>query len=125
MFYERVSQMTENEQFELVGRKRAQYRESKKELAALKAQAAEWAKQAETLAQGLNFPDMIRWWDGSPIINRRPQHIVIMPATFSNLTETKVKQLCDDVKRLRAVLASLRQELTAIDEDPEPPEVII
>jgi hypothetical protein len=111
--------MTQGEQFELVGRKRAEYRERKKELATLRAKATELANAAETVAQGLKFPDMIRWWDGTPFINRRPQHIVLTSAMFDNLTEKHVRQMADDMKRLNAVIASLRQELTALDEDPE------
>jgi septal ring factor EnvC (AmiA/AmiB activator) len=115
--------MTQGEQFELVGRKRAEYRERKKELATLRAKAAELANTAETVAQGLKFPDVIRWWDGTPFINRRPQHIVLTSAMFDGLTEKNVRQIADDIKRLNVVIASLRQELTALDEDPEPGEV--
>lgn len=111
--------MTENEQFELVGRKRAQYRDGKKELGALKAKAGEWAKLADTIAQGLSNPEAIRWWEGTPTIGRRPEHIILTPMMFALLTEENVKQLCDDIKRVEAVLSSVRQELTVMDEDPE------
>jgi hypothetical protein len=111
--------MTENEQFELVGRKRAQYREGKKELAALKARAGEWSELAATITNGLRQPEMIRWWDGTPSIGRRQEHYILTPKMFELLTENNIKQLCNDVKRVEAVLASLRQELTAMDEDPE------
>ena len=111
--------MTESEQFELVGRKRAQYRESKKELAALKARATEWADMAGTIGLGLRQPEMICWWDGTPAMVRRQEHIVLTPKMFQLLTENNIRQLCNDVKRLEAVLASLRQELTSMDEDPE------
>jgi len=121
--YERVSHMTESEQFELVGRKRAQYRESKKELAALRARASEWSDLAETVSNGLRQPEMIRWWEGTPAIGRRPEHITFTPQIFELLTEKNIKQLCNDIKRLNTVLASLRQELTAMDEDPEPGEI--
>lgn len=117
--------MTDSEQFELVGRKRAQYRENKKELAALKARAGEWAELASTISTGLLRPELIRWWEGGPpAMGRRPDHVVLTPKMFEFLTEKNIKQLCDDMKRLTAVLASLRQELTAMDEDPEPGEVI-
>jgi hypothetical protein len=119
MYPERISHMTENEQFELVGRKRAQYREGKKELAALKAKAGEWAELAMTISAGLREPELIRWWDGTPVIGRRQEHIVLTPKMFELLTEGNVKQVCSDIKRVEAVLASLRQELTAMDEDPE------
>ncbi len=111
--------MTENEQFELVGRKRAQYRDGKKELGALKAKAGEWADLAATISAGLRQPEMIRWWDGTPAIGRRQEHVVLTPKMFEQLTENNIKQLCNDIKRVEAVLASLRQELTAMDEDPE------
>jgi len=111
--------MTEGEQFELIGRKRAQYREGKKELAALKAQAGEWADLAATISAGLRQPEMIRWWEGRPAVGRSPEHIVLTPKMFELLTEDKIKQLCSDVKRIEAVLASLRHELTSMDEDPE------
>ena len=111
--------MTENEQFELVGRKRAQYRDGKKELGALKARAGEWAELATTISEGLRQPEMIRWFDGTPVIGRRQEHIVLTPKMFGLLTESNIKQLCNDIKRVEAVLGSLRQELTAMDEDPE------
>lgn len=111
--------MTESEQFELVGRKRAQYRENKKELAALKARAMEWADMAGRIGLGLRQPEMIRWWDGTPAPVRSQEHIILTPKMFELLTENNIKQLCNDVKRLTTVLASLRQELTAMDEDPE------
>ena len=115
--------MTQSEQFELVGRKRAEYRERKKELATLRTKAADLASTAETVAQALKFPDIIRWWDGTPFINRRSQHIVLTSAMFDALTEKNVRQIAEDMKRLNAVIASLRQELTALDEDPESGEV--
>jgi hypothetical protein len=111
--------MTESEQFELVGRKRAQYREHKKELGAVRARAMEWAQLASTVSEGLLRPELIRWFDGTPAIGRRQEHVTLTPKMFELLTEQNIKQLCDDIKRLTAVLAALRQELTAMDEDPE------
>lgn len=111
--------MTESEQFELVGRKRAEYRDRKKELAALKAKAGEWADYAANISLGLRQPGLIRWWDGTPLMGRRQDHIVLTSKMFEALTENNIKQLCNDLKRLEAVLGSLRQELTAMDEDPE------
>src|SRR5580704_14848854 len=117
MYTERISNMTENEQFELVGRKRAQYREGKRELGALKAKATEWAELAATISVGLQRPEMIRWWEGTPAIGRRPEHIVFTPKMFELLTEGNIKQLCNEIKRVETILASVRQELTAMDED--------
>ena len=111
--------MTENEQFELVGRKRAQYRDGKKELGALKAKAGEWADHAATISSGLRQPELIRWWDGTPAIGRRQEHITFTSKMFELLSESGVRQLCADIRRVEAVLASLRQELTSMDEDPE------
>ena len=68
---------------------------------------------------GLRQPEMIRWWDGTPALARSQEHIILTPKMFELLTENNIKQLCNDVKRLTTVLASLRQELTAMDEDPE------
>src|SRR6266446_6079161 len=103
MYAERISHMTENEQFELVGRKRAQYREAKKELGALKARSGEWADLAGTISAGLRQPEMIRWWDGTPAIGRRSEHIVLTPKMFELLTQSNIKQLCGDIKRVEAV----------------------
>jgi hypothetical protein len=112
--------MTDSETHELVGRKREEYRLRKKERAALKAKAGELATLAATISRGLQNPELIRWWEGTPMVGQRREHVILTPAMFSELTEEKIKQLCADLKRLEAVLGALRQELTAIDEDPGP-----
>jgi len=112
--------MTDSETHELVGRKRAEYRERKKERAAVRARLGELSNSAETIKRGLEFPELIRWWDGTPMIGRHPSHIIFTTAMFGELTEANIKQLCGDLKRLDAVIASLRQELTALEgEDPD------
>ena len=110
--------MTDSETFELVGRKREEYRTRKKERAALMAKAGEMAKYAEAIRRGLTNPQFIRWFDGTPPIGLRQEHVVLTAAMFGELTEEKIKQLCADIKRVEAVLVALRQELTAMDEDP-------
>jgi hypothetical protein len=65
--------MPESEQFELVGRKRAQYRENKKQLEALRARATEWSDFAETIYNGLRRPELIRWFEGVPAMGRRAE----------------------------------------------------
>ena len=112
--------MTDSETHELVGRKRDEYRLRKKERAALKAKAGDLANYAEKISEGLHNPEMIRWWEGLPLIGQRQEHIVLTPQMFSELTVESIKQLCVDLKRLETVLGAMRQELTTLDEDPGP-----
>jgi hypothetical protein len=113
--------MTDREQHELVGRLREQYKQGKKEQAALKAKAREMAEYAEKIGLGLRAPEMIRWWDGIPMIGQRSEHVIFTSQIFEQLGEKHIKQLCADLKRVEASLASWRQELTALDGDPERP----
>jgi hypothetical protein len=119
MYYERISHMTDSETYEQIGRKRAEYRERKKELAQLKSKVGDLANHAATISRGLRNPELIRWWEGLPLAGQRQEHIVLTPAMFSELTVEKIKQFCAELKRLEVVLAALRQELMGIDEDPE------
>src|SRR5271166_3758515 len=118
MYIERISHMTDSETFEIVGRKREEYRARKKERAALMAKAGEMAKTAGAIHKGLTNPQLIRWFEGVPFMGLRQEHVVLNPAWFVELTEENVKQICGDIKRVEAVLVALRQELTALDEDP-------
>jgi len=111
--------MTDGEVFEQVGRKRAEYRDRKKELAQLRSKAGDLSKLAATVSLGLEKPEMIRWWEGTPMIGQNRQNIVFTPQMFAELTEPKIKQLCDDIKRVETLVNSLRSELTQLDEDPE------
>jgi hypothetical protein len=112
--------MTDGETFELIGRKRDEYFKRKQERAVVAAKAGELAGHANKLAHGLRNPEMIRWWDGTPLIGQRSEHIVLTSRMFEELTEAKVKQICDDLKRLDATIASLRQELKAMEgRDPD------
>jgi hypothetical protein len=119
MYYERISHMTDSEAFEQVGRKRAEYRQRKTELAQLKVKAGDLAKYAATISRGLEHPEMIRWWEGTPNPGLSRDHILFTPAMFAELTEQNVKRLCDDFKRVEAALGALRDELKSLDEDPE------
>lgn len=112
--------MTDSETHELIGRKREEYRKTKRERAAVQAKLGELAKFAETIQSGLLFPERIVWWEGVPTIGRNPNQVTFTTAMFGELTEANVKQLCGDLKRLNAVIESLRSELTALEgEDPE------
>jgi len=117
--YEGILCMTESEVFEQIGRKRSEYRERKKELALVRSKAADLAALAGNISLGLVSPERIRWFDGSPMIGRSAEHVIINPAKLSELSEANIKSICSEVKRLEAVILSLRTELTQIDEDPE------
>lgn len=79
--------MTNSEQFELIGRTRANYKERKNELATLKAKAAKLAELAATLARGLQNPELIRWWSGTPLVGQRREHVILTTAMFAELSE--------------------------------------
>jgi hypothetical protein len=122
--YARISHMTDSQVFEQIGRKRAEYRERKKELAQIRAKAADLGVIAGNISAAMSNPERIRWWDGTPAIGRTSQHIVLTSAMFTELSESTIKRICDDIKRLDAVIAALRIELTGLDEDPERGDVI-
>ena len=113
--------MTDREQHELVGRLREQYKQGKKEQAALRAKAREMAEYAEKIGRGLRAPEFIRWWDGTPMIGQRSEHVILTAQIFEQLGEKHIKELCADLKRVETCLASWRQELSVMDEDPERP----
>lgn len=111
--------MTDSEAYEQVGRKRAEYRQKKTEFAQLKTKAGDLSRHAAAISAGLEHPETICWYEGMPMMGRGPQHVILTSAMFAELSEQKVRQLCDDIKRTETAIASLRVELTNIDEDPE------
>jgi hypothetical protein len=119
MYFERISHMTDSETFEQVGRKRAEYRDRKKELAQLRSRAGDLSKLAATISAGLEHPELIRWWEGTPMVGKTQQHVVLSSQMFTELTEPKIKELCNDIKAVETRVNSLRTELTRLDEDPE------
>ena len=112
--------MTNNEQFELIGRTRASYKERKKELDGLKAKAAKLAELAVTLTDGLQNPELIRWWSGTPLMGKRPEHVIFTAAMFTELSEQNIKQLSETINRLSTTIAAIRKQLIDLEgEDPE------
>jgi hypothetical protein len=112
--------MTDSEQFELIGRTRANYKERKQELAALKAKAAKAAELAATLARGLQNPELIRWWSGTHLIGQRPEHVILTAAMFTELSEQNIKQLSETINRLSTTIGAIRKQLIDLEgEDPE------
>jgi hypothetical protein len=112
--------MTNGEQFELIGRTRANYKERKNELAALKAKAAKLAELAAKLAHGLQNPELIRWWSGTPLIGQRREHVIFTTAMFAELSEQNIKELSDGIAQLSKTIDAMRKQLTDLEgEDPE------
>lgn len=116
--------MSESEQYELIGRTRANYREAKKELAASQMKAGELAKIAATIKAGLERPELIRWWEGVPMMGRPPGPgpgpVVFTSAMFGQLTEKNVKELLDDLKKIEASISAMRTQLIQLEgEDPD------
>jgi len=112
--------MSENEQYELVGRTRANYKERKKELAALKVKASNLAESAQTLFHGLQNPELIRWWTGAPMIGQRGEHVVFTDMMFSELSQPNIKKLAEDIHRLKTTVDAIRKQLIDLEgEDPE------
>lgn len=112
--------MTNSEQFELIGRTRANYKERKNELAMLKAKAAKLAELAATLARGLQNPELIRWWSGTPLMGQRREHVILTTTMFTELSEQNIKQLSDGIAQSSKTVDALRKQLIDLEgEDPE------
>ena len=112
--------MTNSEQFELIGRTRTNYKDRKNELAALKVKAGKLAELAATLARGLQNPELIRWWTGTPLLGQRREHVIFTTAMFAELSEQNVKQLSDGIAQLSKTIDAMRKQLIDLEgEDPE------
>lgn len=113
--------MTDQDFDAIVGRSRREYREAKKQLAALKASAAELSQLADKITVALMNPSRIKFFDGLPTFpaTRGKEPIVLTDAMFEKLTAANIKQIAQDTKNLENRLDALRKQLAELDEDPE------
>ena len=109
--------MTEQEIHTIVGRTRDEYRNAKREYAALEATAAELAQLTSQLHQALSNPSRMIFWDGMPIMG---DWIRVTPMMFEKLSASNVKNLIENIQGVKKTRDTLRQRLIELEgEDPE------
>jgi hypothetical protein len=109
--------MTDQEIHAVIGKAREDYRNAKREYAALEATAAELANHAAHLHQALSNPSRMIFWEGTPIMG---DWIKVTPMLFDNLSAANVKKLIENIQRVKKTRDALRQRLIELEgEDPE------
>lgn len=109
--------MTEQEIHAIVGKAREDYRNAKREYAALETTAAELAQLAGQLHQGLSNPSRMIFWEGTPIMGN---WIRVTPMMFEKLSAVNIKKLIENIQRVKKTRDALRQRLIELEgEDPE------
>jgi hypothetical protein len=110
----------------IVGKAREDHRNAKRELAALKANAAELAALAAQLQHALENPSRIVFFDGTPIVGQG--WLTLTDALFQKLSAANVRKLAEDIKRVEKTKSALRQRLFELegeypdsDDDDRPP----
>ena len=110
--------MTDQEMHAIAGKAREDYRNAKKELAALEATAAELAGLAETLHDALLTPSRIQFFTGTPIMGSGWK--VLADGLFQRLSADNVRKLSENIRRVTKTRDALRQRVTELEgEDPE------
>jgi len=110
--------MTDQETHAIVGKTREDYRNAKKEFAALVSSAEELQKLSIHLQTALADPSRIVFFTGTPVVG--PGHVILTDAIFEKLSSTNVKKLSEDMKRVIKTRDALRQRLIELEgEDPE------
>jgi hypothetical protein len=117
--------MSEQDVDAIVGKARREYRDTKKELSALKTKAHQAGEVALKLHNALDHPADIKLFDGLPTftipnVSGPRQIVTFMEGEFNQLTQPFIKQLADDCQRLERRAAVLRKQLMDLEgEDPE------
>lgn len=101
--------MTDHEINAIAGKTREDYRNAKRELAALQATAAELAILAGHLQQALENPSRIVFWDGSPVAGEGWHRLT--ETLFDKLTAENVRKLAEDIKRVQKTKEALAQRV--------------
>jgi predicted trehalose synthase len=110
--------MTDQDMHAIAGKAREDYRNAKKELAALEAMAADLAGLAATLHKALLNPSQIQFFSGTPIVENGWE--ILADGLFHRLSADNVRKLADDIRRVRKTRDALRQRVTELEgEDPE------
>ncbi|HEV7674414.1 MAG TPA: hypothetical protein VGQ12_07785 [Candidatus Angelobacter sp.] len=110
--------MTDQDMHAIAGKARADYTNTKKELAALEATAAELAGLAETLHEALLSPSKIQFFTGTPIVGSGWK--ILAEGLFQRLSADNVKKLSEDIRRVTKTRDALRQRVKELEgEDPE------
>lgn len=104
--------MTDHEIHAVVGKTREDYRNSKREYAALEAVAAELAQIAGQLHQALSNPSRMIFWEGTPIMGN---WIRVTPMMFEKLSAANIKKLIEDIQRTKKTRDALRQRLIELE----------
>jgi hypothetical protein len=119
----KVKIVTQEDQDAIVGKARREYREKKKELAAIEARGSEMAAIALNLARGLNAPEqiLIVGEQGISGVNIGRANAVIFPEpNFQKISLAEVEKHVKEYKEVKNRVAALRQQLINIgDGDPE------
>lgn len=110
--------MSDQEIHAIIGKTREDYRNAKKEFAALESQAAELAGLAETLHDALLNPSRIQFFTGTPIVGSGWK--ILADGLFQRLSADSVKKLTESIRRVQKTRDALRQRLIELEgEDPE------
>jgi len=116
--------MTQEDQDAIVGKARREYREKKKELAAIVARGDQMATIANNLARGLAAPEhvvLVKDGEGVSGVNiGRGNAVIFTEPHFRQISLAEVEKHIQEYKAVKGRVAALRQQLINIgDGDPE------